>query len=218
MYNTYSTYLPLKGYMMRQVSAAQQQRIIEAAEKLTGEGVENPTNDQVREAMGGGSIADISPVMRTWREKQKQTTTTLLQMPDSLKTAATRFAAEMWRTADAEAQKEIEAVRTEVSGQLTVVTAERDEALQEVVRLEQIIKERDSAISGLKSELEKEKEQSRAGEKTAQNLAAERDKATILLEASEKRADEIAATLKEVQEQQRELQKELVALAKAGKK
>ena len=47
------------------------ERIVEAANALVAEGNENPTNEQVRERMGSGSLSHISPVMREWRESQK---------------------------------------------------------------------------------------------------------------------------------------------------
>lgn len=47
------------------------ERIVVAASALAAEGIDSPTNEQVRERMGGGSLSHISPVMREWRESRK---------------------------------------------------------------------------------------------------------------------------------------------------
>lgn len=42
-------------------------RIEDAAAALIAAGTPNPTNEQVRQHLGGGSLSHISPVMRAFR-------------------------------------------------------------------------------------------------------------------------------------------------------
>ncbi|EPA7564275.1 DNA-binding protein [Salmonella enterica subsp. enterica] len=44
-------------------------RIEDAAAALIAAGTPNPTNVQVRDHLGGGSLATISPVMRAFRAR-----------------------------------------------------------------------------------------------------------------------------------------------------
>ncbi len=59
-------------------------QIIEAAEALKSAGV-NPSMAAVRERLGGGSFATISPVLREWRESQEQRATVAIEMPAEAK-------------------------------------------------------------------------------------------------------------------------------------
>lgn len=47
-------------------------RIEDAAAALIATGTPNPTNVQVRDHLGGGSLATISPVMRAFRARQRE--------------------------------------------------------------------------------------------------------------------------------------------------
>ncbi len=55
-------------------------QIIEATEALKASGV-NPSMAAVREKLGGGSFATISPVLREWRELQEQRAVVAIEMP-----------------------------------------------------------------------------------------------------------------------------------------
>lgn len=47
-------------------------RIEDAAAALIAAGTLNPTNEQVRQYLGGGSLSHISPVMRAFRARQRE--------------------------------------------------------------------------------------------------------------------------------------------------
>ncbi|HIC6099975.1 TPA: DNA-binding protein [Salmonella enterica subsp. enterica] len=47
-------------------------RIEDAAAALIAAGTLNPTNEQVRQHLGGGSLSHISPVMRAFRARQRE--------------------------------------------------------------------------------------------------------------------------------------------------
>lgn len=50
-------------------------RIEDAAAALIAAGTPNPTNEQVRQHLGGGSLSHISPVMRAFRSRQREQAT-----------------------------------------------------------------------------------------------------------------------------------------------
>ncbi|MCP6379331.1 DNA-binding protein, partial [Klebsiella pneumoniae] len=47
-------------------------RIEDAAAALIAAGTANPTNEQVRAHLGGGSLSHISPVMRAFRARRRE--------------------------------------------------------------------------------------------------------------------------------------------------
>ncbi|NOR69629.1 MAG: hypothetical protein GQ532_08045, partial [Methylomarinum sp.] len=51
--------------------AITKEQIIETAERLQAKNI-NPTMAGVREALGGGSFATISPVLRDWKTSKEQ--------------------------------------------------------------------------------------------------------------------------------------------------
>src|SRR5690606_40605394 len=81
MYNTYIQLHTAKG---KATMAISKQEIIDAAEQLVAEGV-NPSMQAVRERLGGGSFATISPVLREWKENREATTVAVLEMPSDVK-------------------------------------------------------------------------------------------------------------------------------------
>ena len=113
-----------------------QERIITAANQLVAEGNEQPTNEQVRERMGGGSLSHISPVMRAWRENQKVAAIAVRDMPKEVRAAIERIGGELWRVASQLADADVEKARSECREREQAAAAERDEALREVERLE----------------------------------------------------------------------------------
>ena len=200
---------------MRKVSSGKQRAIVTAADQLVAEGNDNPTNDEVRAALGGGSIADISPVMRRWRADRKQLATVQLKMPTAISAAGERFAAQLWAAADGEAGKAIEAIRAECASQVTAVEEERDEAFGEIARLEE---EGSSLRRALETREREVAEQTAAAERLTEEvhaLTVEKERATARAEAAQSGQAQMVEQLKSAQDDQRALQKELMKLAKA---
>jgi hypothetical protein len=56
---------------MTTLSPVTVRRIEDAAAALIAVGTPNPTNEQVRQHLGGGSLSHISPVMREFRARQR---------------------------------------------------------------------------------------------------------------------------------------------------
>lgn len=121
-------------------------KIIAVADALVAEGVESPTNELVRERMGGGSLSHISPVMREWRDSRKAEVVAALEMPADLKKVIETSVGQVWTTASKLASATAEAVRREADSAIDAATAERDEALAEISYLEDRITELQKAL------------------------------------------------------------------------
>ena len=143
-----------------------QQRIVAAAEELVAEGVDKPTNEQVRERLGGGSLSHISPVMREWRESQMVTAVAIRDMPKEIRTVLERVGAELWRSASQLADEDVERIRAQSNEQLKAAHDERDEALREIERLE-------ARITSMREDHEHEKAQVARLTEDNQTLATE---------------------------------------------
>lgn len=204
---------------MRTVSPEKERAIMSAADALVSEGVESPTNDQVRDKLGGGSIADISPTMRKWRAARKEQVNITLAMPESVKTAGERFISQLWSAAEGEAGKSVEAMREEHAEKIAGVEGERDEALAEISRVEEGAATLRQEIEAMQRAAKEQAAKLDESQQTNQTLILEREKALAQAEAGKEAQKQMAAQLKEAQAGNKELQKELVSLARAaGKK
>lgn len=122
--------------MTANISESIKQRIIEVANTLVLEGIESPTNNEVRERLGGGSLSHISPVMREWRNERKEQVTMSVEIPADLKKVIETALAQVWNTSNNIAFSTIETIKTESESQIDEANQERDEALIEVEKLE----------------------------------------------------------------------------------
>ena len=195
------------------VNAEIRERIIATANALAAEGIESPTNDQVRERLGGGSLSHISPVMREWRESRKSEVAAALEIPADLKKAIETSLGQVWATANKLAMAAVETVRQDAEAAVASASAERDEALAEVTRLEEriaelqnVLKDKDRAIEQAGSELEKAREQS---------VKLDRDNAALTARADDRdeQIKTLRAELKEARADNKALQGELVKIA-----
>ena len=171
---------------------------------------------------GRGSIADISPVMRQWHEKRKQQTTVLLSMPEVIRKAGEHFVTQLWASADQEALKQMEIIKAESDERLATYEQERDEALEEVKRLEGEHQQMQESHAKLDASLKEQAERITMLESEKLQLALEQGKAAAQLEAQSAQHKELKVSLAEEKKQNSALQKEFLALAKmmqgAGKK
>lgn len=135
MYRTINTEY-IKGGITMTINKETETKIITAAYELVAEGNENPTNAQVRERLGGGSLSHISPVMRKWREEQSKQSTQLKSIPEALENSIRIAISQVWGTAQSIANEATELVKTEAEAQALEISNERDEALQELEKVE----------------------------------------------------------------------------------
>src|SRR5690606_22652315 len=116
---------------------------------------------QVRERMGSGSLSHISPVMREWRESQKARVVAALEIPSELKKAIETSLSQVWTAARKLASATVEKIQQEAQANIDAAAHERDEALNEISRLETRIadlltleREQGEEIQKLKSDLD----------------------------------------------------------------
>ena len=107
-------------------------RIEDAAAALIAAGTPNPTNVQVRDHLGGGSLATISPVMRAFRARQReQAREETLPLPPELQQLLTGQLSLLWQAAVQQADAGAQAAREQADADI-----ERDAALAKVAELE----------------------------------------------------------------------------------
>lgn len=188
-------------------------RIIAAASALAAEGIENPTNDQVRERMGSGSLSHISPVMREWRESRRSGVAAALEMPADLRKVIETSIGQMWTAASKLASASAEAVQQEADAAVAEATGERDEALAEITRLEGRIAELEKALTDKAQAVE----QSRVAldKERVQNAAS-----AARVDDRDEQIKGLKAELKEARDDNKGLQGELIEIARkaSGKK
>lgn len=191
-------------------------KILAAANALVAEGNDNPTNAQVLERMGKGSLSHVSPVMREWRDSRKAEIVAALEIPSELKKAIETSLSQVWTAASKLASATVEKIQQEAQANIDAAANERDEALEEITRLEariseQVAQDQEKAkeLGSLKSDLDK-----------AQELIAkmQTDMAALSVKAenSHEQVKELKSELKSSREDNKALQSELLAIAKKG--
>ncbi|EEG5674637.1 hypothetical protein G3G77_004698 [Salmonella enterica] len=112
-------------------------RIEGAAAALIAAGTPNPTNVQVRDHLGGGSLATISPVMRAFRARQReQTREEMIPIPPELQQLLTGQLSLLWQAAVQQADAGALAAREQADADIEQADLERDTALARVAELE----------------------------------------------------------------------------------
>ncbi|ECL5431440.1 DNA-binding protein [Escherichia coli] len=176
-------------------------RIEDAAAALIAAGTLNPTNEQVRQHLGGGSLSHISPVMRAFRARRReQASEQTTPLPPELAELLTGQLGLLWQAAVRQAEAGTLAAREQADADIEQADQERDEALASVATLEselavlrEVVAERDRLLQELR-------EQVARLTATGEHLAAQ--------------LQDTKAELKESREDGRQLQAELLALAR----
>ena len=186
--------------MPSNINESIKQRIINAANELVASGIESPTNMEVREKLGGGSLSHISPIMRLWRSERKEQITTSVEIPDELKKAIETALTQVWTTSNNIAFSSIEAIKSESNILIDEANNERDEALIEVQRLEDINARLEKELEDKEFDIEAKANQfneMKAENLSLQRLLDERRERLIKLEADyEKLQQELIAIVK----------------------
>lgn len=190
--------------MTANISESIKQRIINAANELVAAGVESPTNMDVREKLGGGSLSHISPVMREWRSERKEQTSASIEIPIELKSVIENALAQVWSVSNNIAFSSIEAIKSESNILIDEANNERDEALIEVQRLEDINARLEKELEDKKFDIEAKANQ--LNEMKAENLSLQR-----LLDERRERLIKLEADYEK-------LQQELIVIVKNSNK
>ncbi|MEQ9971406.1 DNA-binding protein [Pectobacterium carotovorum] len=112
-------------------------RIEDAAAALIAAGTPNPTNEQVRQHLGGGSLSHISPVMRAFRTRlREQAGEPARPLPPALLQLLQGQLGLLWQTACQQAEADMVAQRDQADADIAQADTQRDEALARVTQLE----------------------------------------------------------------------------------
>lgn len=188
-------------------------RIEDAAAALIAAGTPTPTNEQVRQHLGGGSLSHISPVMRAFRARlREQRAEQTPALPPELQQLLTGQLGLLWQAAVKQADADTQAAREQADADIAQADQERDAAQAKVATLEselavlrEVVTERDRLIAEVR-ELRTDALPLR--EQIARLTATGEHLATQLKETK--------AELKGAREETRSLQAELLILARQG--
>lgn len=122
-------------------------------------------------AVTGGSFGTVGPMVKNWRKEQESKKTVIIEMPDSVREAASLAAADIWKSASYLAGERVEAIEKETGEALAKASAELAEYESEVTRLE-------TALSSAQADIKKcegalQSVQDRLAQMSAQNAALE---------------------------------------------
>lgn len=107
-----------------------------AADKISADGI-NPTQTNVREALGGGSYSTIGAALKSWKQEQvEHEQLRRTDMPDTLKDEATVMIAKLWQEADQIANANLSREREALAIAAAKAQAEIDDAQIAIQTLE----------------------------------------------------------------------------------
>jgi septal ring factor EnvC (AmiA/AmiB activator) len=183
----------------------------DAAAALIAAGTPNPTNVQVRDHLGGGSLATISPVMRAFRARlREQESDQAPVLPPELAQLLTGQLTLLWQAAVKLAETGALAAREQADADIEQADLERDTVQARVAELEselavlrEVQTERDrllNEVRELRAETLPLREQIARLTTTGEHLTAQ--------------LKETKAEMKGAREETRTLQIELLALAR----
>ena len=191
--------------------------ITKAINQLYASGCKNPTNDQVREHLGGGSLATISPILREWKEQRSLQIAAAIAMPAELKKQVEMSIENIWQVAGKLAKASYESQRENAENATKEALAERDEALTEITRLESEVatlntelKDIEQTSHSLQTAIESERLKNAELTKVSKTLEAR-------IEEKDKRIVDLNALLKNAQKSQANLEIQLIKIAGKSK-
>lgn len=164
-------------------------QVFAAADAIAARG-ERPTQDKVREALGGGSFATIGPALRRWRDAQEESAQLAgVDVPDTVESRGRELLALVWREASTRAQAGHAALQSAV--------ADLERAVEEAEA------EGTRAVATVETELEKERADRAALDRRVRDLELELaglravadrvEKAESRADRAEARADKLEA-------------------------
>ena len=109
--------------------------VLQAIEALVLKGVESPTNQQVREMLGGGSYATIAPILKRWVDERDVARQASVTMPDSLRDRLELVVAQVWYAANESANQRLVAVQNLLDKERKEWRVVRSEIERELERL-----------------------------------------------------------------------------------
>jgi len=191
--------------------ALNKEKIVSAAEQLEAEG-KNPSMAAVRERLGGGSYATISPVLRDWRNMREQDTVAILEMPTEIKIALEAASGKLWQAARDLTGRELKKIQQAARDQVADATAERDEAIKDIARLESTLATLQQDLNEQHVKLDAIREKQTQAARREGKLEAEFDAARSTISKMKKTIDSQTAKMAEMEKQSVEQQKTVAHL------
>lgn len=125
------------------------EQVFAAADALAARG-DRPTQEKVREALGGGSFATIGPALRRWRDAQEESAQLAgVDVPDSVEARGREFLALLWREASSRAQAGHAALQAAVAELEGAVEEAESEGTRAVATVEKELEEERTARAEL---------------------------------------------------------------------
>ena len=105
-------------------------------DELNQKGVK-PTLSRVRQALGGGSFTTIQPILKEWKDRRQEPEAhASSSVPDEIQALLVSAASQIWVKAEAKASEEYKALKESMQAKLNETDQEKQDALEEVTRLE----------------------------------------------------------------------------------
>ncbi len=206
--------MSISDQLIKKVRPEIRQRIIDSAEALLTEGIDNPTNDQVREHLGGGSLSHISPVMRHWRESRKTQHEIILEMPPELHRVIERSIAKVWSEANRLVTDSIQQIQHKARQAVATASEERDDALQEIIALERKVEQQMQSIDQSTTQRQQLKAQIIEHELRQAQLTSKTTLLSEWLNDRDAQLQELNAKLEQAVSDNKDLQQELINIAR----
>lgn len=190
-------------------------RIEDAAAALIAAGNPNPTNEQVRQHLGGGSLSHISPVMREFRARQRALANEQTPaLPPELAQLLTGQLAMLWQAAVKQAKAGALAAREQADADIEQADLERDAALARVAELESEL----AVLREVQAERNRLLQQEQTLQERMISLREEVVRQQTRSEHLHEQLQESREEVKTLRVSEKALQKELLTLARAEQK
>ena len=174
------------------------EQVFAAADAIAVRG-DRPTQEKVREALGGGSFATIGPALRRWRAAQEEAAELAgVDVPDSVEARGRELLALVWREASSRAQAGHAALQAAVADLEAAVEEAEAEGTRAVETVEKELEEERTARAELDRrvrDLELELAGLRAVADRVEKAEARADRSEARAEKLEAKADQALADL-----------------------
>ncbi len=188
--------------------------VFETADRLKASGVE-PSNRKVLHELGGGSMTTIAGHLRDWKAQQDiaaPAPVEAVEVPASVLDAGNHAVAAIWQACSIEARREIEAVTEQANQRVKEAEGDRDKVLTELAEAEAELTTEQARAVALEKDVAGLRDQCTTLQADNEHLQTEEQKAKAVAEEIERRAAELADSLKHERERADKLAVELAAL------
>lgn len=188
--------------------------IFEMADRLKASGVE-PSNRKILHELGGGSMTTIAGHLRDWRAQQEiaaPSQVESVEVPAAVLDVGNHAVAAIWQACSIEARREIEAVAEQANQRVKEADGDRDKVLAELAEAEMELTAEQARIVALEKDIAGLRGLCTTLQVENEHFQSEEQKAKAVAEEIERRATELADSLKHERERADKLSSELSAL------